>query len=533
MRRIAVLLLFGWGLLVPWLACAPHHVPSADPSAREAPAADSDSIRRLRESAAEFPDDPDLAWALVRQLLIEEHPEAEAELRAYLERWPTHQPEAGIQLGRLLFASERLEEALAAIDAALEIDSEQAAGYVYRALALHRLGYDFEAHEALDEAARISPELGEEIARLRTSIGPAPLRPQNLASTELESIEAGETLVTSPDLERGERGAERPSFSAAREPTSEPFRLFAAVGGQWDSNPDRAGRQGGRDPADPDFDGIWELGLSYQDPGADEDERAAWIPRLGAGYSFEGAQHIDTHDRNYQRQQGFVSARWNLGSVTARSLALAAYDRRSGSSYRWFGFGRMGLAYSASPKWGTSEIYGDAEYTDYSDGPSLSSLDLDGWELGGGIRHRARVPGTRKVRATLGVHYARLETDASRDALGFASPYDNRSLEGRMQVELILPWQLRADLSGVVGHAWYPHRNVVDFRLGGSGKKREDEWYSWYAALRRPLTRILDLELSYRGIDSNSNVPFYDYTSHTVGIEFGVVWDFTPWEDAD
>lgn len=520
-------------LIALWVAGTPVSIHASDTEPGESKA-ESTQLLRLRQATAQYPDDPNLAWALVRQLLNEGHAEAEAELRTFQQRWPRHQPEAGIHLGRILFEAERFEESLASLDQALAIDPKQAAGHIYRGLVLHRLKRTVAARKSLDEAVRLSPELRPEVARLRADMSPPPETPAPLESTETTPVELSASVTPASELDRGERGLEKPSFSAAHKPASDPLRFFASVGGEWDSNPDRQGRQGVREPADADFKGHWELGLSYQDRGNGEEDQSAWIPQLGAAYRFQGEQYDQTHDRNNQRHQGLASARWRISPrVTARSLGLAGYDWRAGRSYRWFVLKRPSLTFTASPKWGTSEVFGSVEYTQYFDDSNRSSFDLDGWEWGFGFRHRVRVPKVPKARATLGLRYSELDTESSRDAMGFESPYDNRSLEGRVGLEVILPWEVRADLAGSAGHAWYAHRNAIDFELGGSGDARRDTWFSWRAALRRPLNRLLDFELSYRGIDSESNVRSYDYTRHTIGFEIGVVWDYTPGRRAE
>ena len=112
------------------------------------------ALERLRQVAAAHPDDPDLAWALARELADGGDPDAAlGALRRFRERWPDRRPEAARILGRLLHETGRDEEAVEVFD-----------GHTFHSQAVVGDHHDFVALKSIPGS--IAPKLGAEVAGL-------------------------------------------------------------------------------------------------------------------------------------------------------------------------------------------------------------------------------------------------------------------------------------------------------------------------------------------------------------------------------
>jgi tetratricopeptide (TPR) repeat protein len=461
----------------------------------------SAAAERLRSAAAAHPDDPALAWAWIDELSRSDPRAALDALGSFAKRWPRQRPDLERTRGRLHYALGEDAAALEALDRAVGRRPGDPAAHFYRGLALRRLGHRVEADRAFETAGQLSPELRVESLMLRAVDAIAqgdPDRGRDLLEQALE-------LEPAPELERRIRTLLR---RLETPPRGSALRLTLAGEVRHDSNPRREEEDL---PSDPDSDWVaaWDAG-------------ATWRPLRGPngsaalGYRYFQLEHEHADEEDFVSNRVFTLLSRDLAPrVGVRLLADAGQDLVDDDRYRWSAGARPSLYAALGSGLGTSEIAARVRYLAYYDPPDTSSRELDGTEWGGEWHHVVTLPLLPDTKLWLDFGASRYDTQARRDAAGFAGAYDRNRIEGAISLDFPLPFAVRGlvAVDGVWDH--YLHRNVIDgdarAPFGLPARKRQDEIGSISVGLRRAVTRWAELSVMWRGTDNGSNVELYDY----------------------
>lgn len=484
------------------------------PTAQGAPDA------RLETAVQEHPDDPDLSWALARALAEEgELDAAAARLAAHLERWPQRPPEGWLLLGRWLEELGRDSDALAAFEQAVARDATSGAACLHAGLAASRLGRHEAAEAHFQRALRVDPSLAAE-ARLLAG----------LERLELGDEEGARQLLGDVMLHHRESDAARAArlvLEGAPGLRRLPLVSLDAYGGvQFDSNV------------------TLESGVDFPGVSVDQDDvrflsgvgfsvRPVRGERLGLelGARYDRSYHLELSDYDTQRVLGIAGGHYRLGSrVGLRLDGWFGYTTLADDPYLLEGALRPSLLVGLGGPAGTLRFHADGQRLDYGEGPLFESLDRDGWSYGGGFDHIVPLVWREGGWASWGSVYARRDTEAGRDLLGFGGAYDHHRVGALARLHVPVLWKVDADARAAFDAELYDNRNVVDALTdGGVGRpdprRRRDELWSLALALTRPVGRFTELEVAWGYTDRISNVDLYAYDRHVVGLTVRV---FTP-----
>ncbi len=479
----------------------------------------SEGLERFERAAAQFPDDRDLSWALAQaRMEAGEADAAVAQLRRHLERWPDDPPGGWLVLGQWLLQQGRNEGAELALEHALARDPGAAEAHLALGLALRRQNRLPEAERHYRMAARLDSALKGE-ALLLASL--ARLE-QGDEAVALEGLR--EVVALDPDSEAARNARLVLSGSAARR--SARLRLDATAGFQFDSNvtlesEDTEFTGSSSDQEDVAF--TWGSQLRWR---AVESER--WEVELGGRYD-ENA-HLDVTELDTRRV--FASFSTRVRPSESWMLRLDGWGGPTyldGDVFLWSGAVQPSFFYYVGPRFGALRLYGEAERLSFDGDPSLEPLERDGWAYGGGLEHYGTVADARGLWFASGVGYTRRDTDAERDdLLGFDGAYDHHrwQLLVRAGVELPLSLKLAGDVQFQLED--YDHENLVDLLTDNDGlgdanpDARRDQVWRIGLRLSRPVTSVVDAELSWSFTDRASNVDVFSYDRHIAGLAFRV-----------
>jgi len=482
--------------------------------AAAAAAAPGSDLARLEAAAARHPDDPDLAWALARALAEAGRSRAaEQRVSAFVARWPQQRAEAWLWLGRWRY--ERGEDAAAveALEHALSLEPS-ATAHLYLGLALRRQGALEPAERQLRRAAELEPELASETLLL-----------SGLGRLREGDAQAGERLLAEAIARDPEGEAARSArlvLEGRVRPEPRRLRLEAWSGVDFDSN---VTLESGDLPG----------------PGSDhEDVRFSWgasartLQPLGergaleAGARYDQSAYLELDAYDSQRFLGFLSLHWRVGPRVALRLdGRVDHARLDDAPYLLAEAVRPNLLLGFGERWGVLRLFAEGERLDYHEQPFISSLERGGWRYGGGLEHTGLLPLRPGAWLALGAGYARLDTTARRDLLGFDGAYDHDRWRGSLRSHWPLVWGFEADTSLFLDGELYAHRNVVDaLTAGGVGTtdpcKRRDLVLNAGLALTRPVNRWVDLQLVYAYTNRDSNVELYAYDRSVGGLSVRV-----------
>jgi tetratricopeptide (TPR) repeat protein len=453
---------------------------------------------RLRRAVAAHPDDPALAWALATELARSEPRAALDALARFARRWPAQRPDLERTRGRLHYALGEDVAALAALDRAVAARPGDAAAHLYRGLALRRLGRRAEAARALAVAGDLSSDLRAESLVLRAVDAVAEGEPER----GRELLEHALALEPAPELERRIRVLLR---RLEVPPRGGPIRLTLGGEIRHDSNPRREEQDLATDP-DSDWVAAWDAG-------------ATWRPLRGAsgtaalGYRYFQLEHEHADEEDFTAHRVFALVSRELAPhMGVRVLGDAGQDLVEADRYRWSAGARPGVFARLGPRLGTADLAARVRYLAYYEAPDTPSRELDGVEYGADFRHLLPLPALLDAKLWLDLGASRLDTQARRDAAGYAGAYDRNRFEAGLSVDFALPFAVRGLLG--VDAAWdrYRHRNVIDADARGlPGRVRRDQIASVNVGVRRAITRWAELTLLWRGTDNHSNVELYDY----------------------
>ena len=472
----------------------------------------SAELEHLAKAVASHPEDPDLLFAFAQSLTAHQRDaDAVEQLHELTARWPEHSAEAWLLLGRLLYQLSRAGEAVAPLERACRLDPSSGPARFYLGLALQASGRGEEAESHLEFAARETPELRGE-AWLLAGLG---------------RLERGDRVGGDELLERAiEADPDSDSARSARlvleggGPQPRRFRLQAFSGYEYDTN---VTLDSGDDftglPADrSDSSFSWGTGLSVA---ALRGESYA----VSLGGSYDQNAHLQLDDWDSQQFGGTLSAGWQaLERMALRLDTNLSYARLGNDPYLLSGGLNPSLVFRLGPRLGWLRAFGNTGWYGYEDEPISPALERDGFAFGTGLEHGVRIPGLENALFSWFGSWGRYDSEASRDPLlGFEGDYDRDGYGGGARVSTALPWRFSADLGFTFLHEDYAHPNLVDFLtddgVGNPNPRRRRDGI-WEARLRliRPVTRSIDLELSTRYGDHNSNVDLYDYDRWVSGL---------------
>jgi hypothetical protein len=153
----------------------------------------------------------------------------------------------------------------------------------------------------------------------------------------------------------------------------------------------------------------------------------------------------------------------------------------------------------------------------------VDSLSRDGRTYGAGVSHLWAPLDRDGAWSVLTARFARTNTDADDDPLGFEGDYDGVRWEGSGTLRWPLVRGFAASATFVVARERYFERNLIDALTDDEGAgsadpvRRRDTVLESRLGLERPLSPYVTLELAWRYTRAISNVEVYDYDRHVVG----------------
>jgi tetratricopeptide (TPR) repeat protein len=473
----------------------------------------ADAIPRLEAAVARYPDDPDLSWALARELAAEGALDEAAErLAAHLERWPDRPPHGWLQLGVWRYALHDDAGAIGALGRALAREPDAAATHLYLGLAKRRLGRFDAAAQHFRRAAALDGELSGWALLLEAGA--------RFGAGDDEGARRSLVRVRERNRESEEARYARLILEGVPPAVSKPrVRLDAYGGVAFDSNvilESGAGPPGSRSDQDDTFFG-WGSSATWRTLGGERHD-------LELGARYDQTAHLDLQDYDLQRYGGFVAARFRFPAAFSLHLdGEFGYTQLDRAPYLLSGILRPSLLLRAGERAGVLRLYAAGERLVYEDEPLFSSLERTGWSYGGGLDHYLPLRSWPDAWLSLNVGYSRRDTEASADLLGFDGAYDHDQWGGRARAYIPLPWGVTADALFSFGGELYDNPNIIDALTDDgvgdpSPERRRDTIWRTGVILTRPVARFTDLQLIWSFTNRDSNVDYYSYERSIVGL---------------
>jgi tetratricopeptide (TPR) repeat protein len=466
---------------------------------------DATALARLEAAVASHPDDPDLRFALAQELAASERrAEAVEQLETLVRRWPEYRAEAPLLLGRLRHELGDPERAVPALEHALALDPDSAAAHLLLGVCLQELGRADQAEPHFQAAAERSPELRGEAWLLA-----------GLARLEQGDRSGGDELLArviadDPDSESA-RSARLVLEGAGRRRGR--LHLHAYAGVEYDSNVtlDSGDDFTGLPLEQSDFGFIWGSAVAYDVVRADRGG-------VSIGALYDQLAHLDLDAWDMQQFGGVVSSGFQLSErLVSRLDGRVSYALRDTDPYLLSGGLRPSLIASLGERAGWLRAFAGTDWYEYDEEPFTTALERDGFAWGGGLEHVLPIPGLRNVGFSLRGSWQRYDSEAERDALlGFDGDYDHDAFGGSARLDVALPWRIRAEWGAGYQREAYANPNLIDALTDdGVGtatpsRRRDDVWET-RLRLSRPLSRLLDVDVSGAYLDQRSNVDVYTY----------------------
>jgi tetratricopeptide (TPR) repeat protein len=480
------------------------------------PARGDEAVARLAEAVASHPDDPDLLFALARELAASDRKaEASERLETLVRRWPTHRAEALLLLGRLHYELGRAEQAVPVLERALALEADPGAAHLLLGLSLQALGRAEEAESHFQAAAEASPELRGEAWLLA-----------GLARLERGDRDGGDELLARVIADDPESESAR-SARLVLEGTGRRrgrLHLHAYGGFEYDSNVtlDSGDDFTGLPRDQSDFAFVWGSAASFD---LLRDERGG----VSVGAVYDQSTHLELEDWDIQQFGGVVSSGVQLTERLAGRLdGRVSYALRDTDPYLLSGGLRPSLIATLGERAGWLRGFAGTDWYEYDETPFTTALERDGFAWGGGLEHVVPIPSLRSAAFSLRGSWRRYESQAERDALlGFDGDYDHDAWGGAARVYLALPWRFAAEWGAAYQLEDFANPNLVDALTDdGVGtatpSRRRDRSWETRLRLSRPLTRFIDVEGSAGYSDQHSNVDVYAYDRWVTGLMFRV-----------
>lgn len=482
------------------------------------------ALERTERAAAAHPDDPDLGFALARQLARESRgTEALEATRRYVKRWPDHRPDAHVEIARTLLEQGDSNEARALLDEAVRRRPDSGVAHFHRGIAL-RAGRELVAAEqAFATAARLEPSLRAESLLARALILFTLDREPEAVSLLQQVLRLDPTSDTALRARLLLRDHEVVRGDAR-------LRAEALAGIEWDDNVTLESAESETAASrEADYRGVWGAGLSGQ----------PWVaPRGGLllGYRYDQTAHHELDAFDVIQNALFGSLSWLPSERMKERLALrldaTGYDTLQDLERVLTGGAlKPNLLFAFGPRAGVSRLFAAFELAEFHRESTLEAWHRDSISGGLGVEHTLPLPpkgSTLAVSASWLRTVTQAEPDGSPD--GFDGDFDNDSFRLRAAGRLVLPWSLRAQIEAGYSHDEYLNDNfALALESLGTGRleieKRRDDILTGRIGLSRPLVRHTRLEAYWRGTRRSSNVDLFDYDKQIVGLVFHVATD--------
>ena len=281
-----------------------------------------------------------------------------------------------------------------------------------------------------------------------------------------------------------------------------------------------------------------DSGVAFFGASSDEsDTRAVWgagltidalrseSATLSLGYRYDESAHDEIEEYDLQTHLIFASLQLAGPAGTALRIdALGNGVHQAGDRYLRSWVLRPNLFVPVGESLGVSRIWAELERVHYQDAPAIRSLIRDGSTYTVGLEHYFRMPRLERALVSVGYAFAVVDTDSSRDILGFRGDYDSRNSLLNAEIKLPLPRRLGLELGGSVSFERYTHRNLID-ALSDDGvgtmspSRRKDLIVEGTAALTWAFSEAIVVELRWLGTKAHSNVDVYDYRRNIVGLQ--------------
>ncbi len=483
-------------------------------------AAAAPALARIEAAATAHPNDPDLAWALARQLAREGRgQDAVDSTHRFLARWPDRRAEARVEIARSLLESGAAVAAQALLDEAVRHAPASGMAHFYRGMAMRANHADDDANREFQAAALLEPALRSETLLVRALLafdGGRDEEAVSLLQELLRTDPTSDTAVRARLLLRDHevaRGSQR-------------IRVDALAGFEWDQNVTLEGAEAETRPSDrADFRGVWGAGISGQPWLA---ERAGLL----LGYRYDQTQQFELEDFNMIQNALFASLSLQPSEALKNRLALRldsqAYDTLQDLDQALVGGSiRPSLLWSIGPRGGVLRGFGVFEFAQFDDDPILEPWERDSLSGGLGIEHVVPLSPRGASLLVSGSWLRTLtEADASDSARGFDGDFDYDSYRLRALGRFSLPWAFQAQLDAAYARDQYLNDNFTQWLDTTRSEPREDDVVAGRIALSRAIARFTRLELYWRGIWRSSNVAAFDYDKQIVGLLVHVASDW-------
>jgi tetratricopeptide (TPR) repeat protein len=454
-----------------------------------------------------------LRWAYAHALAdAGRYREAEAELAHYESTLPRRRAEAARHRGQWLYEARAYPEAKQVLARALELDPKSGTAHLYLGLALARTSAPLQAVVQFSLAGELSPALAADAALL-----------------------GGLTLLESGHEREGMALLER---AIEIDPRGDPARYAALVLGERAARGDRIRAElyagFGYDSNVPLVSSLDLSGL----PSDLDDGRGVWGALLSGriydgertsivvGARYDGSAHFDLGRYDTHQITAFTGGGWAFAErIRARLDGSVSYATRGGDPYAIYGLVSPSLLIGLGERWGVLRASFTVEPIDYDERPLFASLARDGVMLGGSLEQFVPLPDLgplERAQVDLGAGYSRLETDGREDPPPFEAAYDHHAWRVFAGLAGELPWDVRAEVMARISGEHYDHRSLIGLLTTLDFDRREDTVYEAALQLARPLSQFVDLELTYRFAERNSNIEIYSFDRHIVGFSVRV-----------
>lgn len=484
-------------------------------AAADAPAPPS-AVERLRAAVALHPSDPDLRFALARELArAGDAAGALDHARVFLARWPDRRADARIELAAALLDGAAPGAATTLLDEAIERAPDEAMPRFYRGIAYRASGRVEAANREFRRAGELEPALLAETLLAR-ALGLFDLGRDDEALVLLREIVA--TDPTSDTALRARlllRQRELPGQGRR-------FRVDAYAGIEYDDNVTLENAENtiaasGRD----DFRWVWGAGASLH---ALRTERA----RLTVGYRYDQTSHTDLGNFDVLGNTVFAS-----GVYALRDDLVLRLDGIFGNTLQDLGNELIGgsirpnLIYSLGPKRGAVRAFAQVEFSEYDEVPSALQSPWERDAITTSVGAEYFLPRALDE-SWIAVSGAWSHSRTQARSLGeFDGDFDYDAWRLRAATALTLPCDVRLDLDASYTHDRYHNDNYAyHVATGFTGfRKRRDDIMSGRIALSREIVGPVRLEIYWRGARRVSNVDVFDYDKQVAGAVLRVAID--------
>ena len=476
--------------------------------------ASPDALERVRAGVAAHPDDPDLTWALARQLAREGRAKQSLEAtHRFLARWPQRRPEARVEIARTLLDRGVAPEALVLLSEEVRRAPSSGIAHFYRGMAMRASGDRDAASRELQAAALLEPALRGETLLVRALLAFDGGREQEAVTLLQELLRIDPTSDTAVRARLLLREHEVAGGQKR-------LRAEALAGFEWDDNVTLQGSEtetGASNRAD--FRGVFGASVSGQ----------PWLTKragLLVGYRYDQTQHIDLQDFNLIQNALFASLSLQPNASLADRLALRfdgfAYDTLqdlhralTGGSFR------PNLLWAIGPRAGVVRVFGSFEFAEFHGEATFDPWKRDALTGGVGLEQTVPLP-QRGASIAVSASWVRSVTDATPNDSndGFDGDFDYDSYRARALGTFTLPYSIQTQIEASYSRDEYLNDNFANAIATEflETKPRRDDVIAGRIGLSRAIARFTRLEIYWRATHRASNVAVFDYDKNIVGL---------------